>query len=202
MAHVMLIALLLIIPHLVLAQGQEADAIKVKYIQSQDLPDDMFFRQFLHAATPASSGHDRDDFVLLLQHKIGFDEFQAADDFYTLLEQLKTDMADAHAAEKRRKLCPFDQPRPSGSEVFTVMDELDEEWDKLGKRYLNQLRSTLTRTRYQNLQAWMDEIKERTIFVRFDHAKQHAGADADAVRQVSCGRFDRRQAARNAGGQE
>lgn len=176
--------------HYAFAQTDSRPVERAKYVRTVALPDEMFLRQFLKVTTKHDTGHDKVDAVLLLQHKIGFSDYMSAEEFYDYLALMKIQMNADHRALTRSQLCPFDSPRPSGAEVFAIMDMLDDRWENFGHKYLGKIRGRLSQGQKSNLNEWMNELKLRTTVIKLDHAKRYENDNADVVRQRVCGTFD------------
>lgn len=172
------------------AYSEPDPRIRAKYERTSEIPDNVYFPKFVTFVTSTVSEHDRQHAIIDLQQNMGFTSVEESTALFELLTQIKADIATERQAHFRQTICPLDRPRPSGVDVFKLLDDVDDNNDRLGSKYLAAVNEYLGPEAYQIFLTWMGKRKLGSTIIVFDHAQVHAGRNPDVVRQESCGRFD------------
>lgn len=187
MGAIFAVSLILIPPT---AYSEPDPRIRAKYERTSDIPDNVYFPKFVTFVTSSASEHDKQHAIIDLQRNVGLDSVEESTDLFELLTQIKADILKERISHFRETICPLDRPRPSGVDVFKLLDGVDDNNDRLGSKYLAEVQRHLGPEAYQNFLAWMNKRKLGSTIIVFDHAQVHAGRNPDVVRQESCGKFD------------
>lgn len=171
------------------AYSNPQESIRVKYDRTSPPPDYSLLSVFLNAVTQYDS-NEEEYRLYEIQHRMKIDNRDEADRIFEFLVKMNADMTSDHNTYKRQTLCPLDTIPPTGDQVYTVLDLIDDQRDVIGARYLQRIQQELGEDLFQRFIAWMGTVKASTTIIRFNHREVHKNQNANIVRENICVHFD------------
>ncbi len=175
-----------------IAHGEASGPYRSLYVRSSQIPDNVAFPPFVNHIVYAESDELRYINAVTVFEKLELESVDHGEEILSVLERINNDIGREKSIYFRQVLCPLDRPRPTGTDVYSKIQEVEEYDDALGTKYLGELRTQLDDVEYSNLLSWINEIKPGMKIARLDFARYHATRNPDTVRQEICGRFDAR----------
>jgi len=163
-----------------------AETIRVKFENSEDLPDGIAFSLMLIQLTYIHADHP--SIVLdIIAQEMGLTE-DDAELFRDRLIEISDAFREESAATQYELLCSGSVPKVYGDDVYSVLQSTDVARDALAEDYYYALKSELTEHQSDKLTRWIDASKLNTTSIRFDYKKryEHLGRSVDAKAAKMC----------------
>lgn len=176
------------------AYGQESvdpltsdSTLRAKYANSRALPDALAFKiaigtvSELYVKKPSLAQS-------IVRNRMSMDNAQSVAFLAKLIvehESLESDISSARID----LLCSQGVPKVTGPDVYTALDAADDAEEQIARTHLISFRRELTGDQSDKLERWIEESKDNTVYMKFDHRKlyEQQGVDPDAVIPLLCG---------------
>ena len=171
-------------------QSQSGSSILQRWNSGDERPDGIAFDTILTSlAMYEKSNHARAVGIVRGQAKIS-DGLEAEQLLSSLLGAY-SDIAEEHAVDITRLLCPTDKSVPSGDDLYRAYDALDNIRQATAKRYLAILRVELSRSQRESFEVFFGNIKNTASVIKYDHKKVYINNEyrAERIREEICQRM-------------
>jgi len=163
-----------------------ARTIRAEYHGTADLPDGLAFYVKMNSLS-AMNSEDRESAISSVQYGMGLSPAESEQFLDHLLETLDLLKLDQDNVTRDLACNPSRSP-PTGDEVFSVFEAMDDAMTTLGARYLASLKNELGRENSARLQRWVETGKYSigSISFRQKEAWKQTGGNADERLAAIC----------------